>query len=74
MLGLWRIRAVFGAGAVWQCLQANQVTIAVTTGVLVAVSYTGPACARAWRGRVEQAADQAVVAAGLGEQLAFAVR
>lgn len=74
VLGLWRIRAVFGAVAVWQCLQANQVTIAVTTGVLVAVSYTGPTCARAWRGRVEQAADQAVVAAGLGEQLAFAVR
>ena len=74
VLGLWRIRAVFGIVAVWQCLQAHQVTIAVTTGVLVAVSYTGPACARAWRRRVEAAADRLVARAGLAGQLEFAVR
>jgi hypothetical protein len=74
VLGLWRIRAIFGLVAVWQCLQADQVTIAVTTGVLVALSYTGPGCGRAWRRRVELAADRAVAAAGLGEELAFAVR
>lgn len=74
VLALWRIRAVFGVVAVWQCLQAHQVTIAVTTGVLMTVSYTGPACARALRRRVEAAADQAVTRAGLGDQLEFAVR
>jgi len=74
VLGMWRIRAVFGVVAVWQCLQAQQVTIAVTTGMLVAVSYTGPACARAWRRRVEVDADRAVATSGFGEQLAFAVR
>lgn len=74
VLGLWRVRAVFGIVAVWQCLQAHQVTIAVTTGVLVAVSYTGPACARAWRRRVEAAADGLVARAGLAGQLEFAVR
>jgi hypothetical protein len=74
VLGLWRIRAVFGIVAVWQCLQAHQVAIAVTTGVLVAVSYTGPACARAWRRRVEAAADGLVARAGLAGQLEFAVR
>jgi hypothetical protein len=74
VLGLWRIRAVFGIVAVWQCLQAHQVTVAVTTGVLVAVSYTGPACSRAWRRRVEAAADGLVARAGLAGQLEFAVR
>ncbi|MGY2872865.1 hypothetical protein ACVW00_000055 [Marmoricola sp. URHA0025 HA25] len=74
VLGLWRIRAVFGIVAVWQCLQAHQLTIAVTTGTLIAVSYTGPACARAWRRRVEAAADRWVARAGLGDQLEFAVR
>lgn len=73
-LGLWRLRAVLGAVAVWQTLQDQQVTIAVTTGVLMAVSYTGPACARAWRRRVEAAADRVVASAGLGEELVFAVR
>jgi len=73
-LGLWRVRAVFGAVAVVQCLQQQQATVAVTTGALVAVSYSSPACARAWRRRVEVAADRLVATAGLGEQLAFAVR
>ena len=49
-------------------------TIAVTTGVLIAVSYCGPACARTWRRRVEAASDRLVARAGLGEQLAYAVR
>ena len=31
VLGLWQIRAVFGIVAVWQCLHAHQVTVAVTT-------------------------------------------
>lgn len=74
VLGLWRIRAVFGIVAVWQCLHAHQVTVAVTTGVLVAVSYTGPVCARAWRRRVEAQADELVSQAGLAGQLEFAVR
>lgn len=74
VLGMWRIRAVFGVVAVWQCLQAHQVTIAITTGVLIAVSYSGPACGRAWRRRVEAAADGLVARQGLGEQLEFAVR
>lgn len=74
MLGLWRLRAVLGVVAVWQTLQDQQVTIAVTTGVLMAVSYTGPACARAWRRRVEAASDQVVASVGLGEELVFAVR
>lgn len=74
VLALWRIRAIFGIVAVWQCLQAHQVTIAVTTGVLMTVSYSGPACARAWRRRVEAAADRCVAQAGLGDQLEFAVR
>lgn len=74
VLGLWRIRAVFGIVAAWQCLQAHQVAIAVTTGVLVAVSYTGPAFARAWRRRVEAAADGLVARAGLAGHLEFAVR
>ena len=74
VVGLWRIRAVSGVVAVWQSLQAHQVTIAVTTGALIAVSYTGPACARAWRRRVEAAADRSVARAGLGDQLEFAVR
>jgi len=74
VLALWRIRAVFGIVAVWQCVQAHQVTIAVTTGVLMTVSYSGPACTRAWRRRVEVAADRCVVQAGLGDQLEFAVR
>jgi hypothetical protein len=74
VLGLWRARAVFGVVAVWQCLQEQQVTIAVTTGALMAVSYTAPACARAWRRRVEVEADRLVATAGLGERLVFAVR
>lgn len=74
VLALWRIRAVFGIVAVWQCLQAHQMTIAVTTGALITVSYSGPACARAWRRRVEAAADRCVARAGLGELLEFAVR
>jgi hypothetical protein len=74
VLGLWGIRAVFVVVAVWQCLQAHQATIAVTTGTLGAVSYTGPACARAWRRRVEAAADRWVARAGLGDHLEFAVR
>jgi len=74
VLALFRIRAVFGAVAVWQCLQAHQVTIAITTGLLITVSYTGPACARAWRRLVEADADRTVVRAGLGEQLEYAVR
>lgn len=74
VLGLWRIRAAFGIVAVWQCLQAHEVTFAVTTGLLITVSYSAPACARAWRRRVEVAADQIVATAGLGDQLEFAVR
>lgn len=74
VLGLWRIRAIFGIVAVWQCLQAHQLTVAVTTGVLVAVSYTGPACARTWRRRVEAGADELVARAGLAGHLEFAVR
>lgn len=74
VLGLWRIRAIFGGVAVWQCLQAHQVTIAVTTGVLIAVSYSAPACARAWRRRCVAAADDLVASQGLGEHLEFAVR
>ena len=46
----------------------------VTTGVLVAVSYTGPACARAWWRRVEAEADRLVARAGFAGQLEFAVR
>jgi hypothetical protein len=38
------------------------------------VSYAGPACARAWRRRIEAAADRWVARAGLGDQLEFAVR
>lgn len=74
VLGLWRIRAVFGIVAVWQCLQAHQVAIAITTGLLVTVSYSGPACSRAWHRRVERDADRLVAAAGLARQLEFAVR
>jgi hypothetical protein len=74
VLALWRIRMVFGIVAVWQCVQAHEVTIAVTTGALISASYTGPACARAWRRRVEADADRLVASAGLGEQLEFAVR
>jgi hypothetical protein len=74
VLAWWRIRAVFGIVAVWQCLQAHQMTIAVTTGVLIAVSYSGPACARAWRRRVEVDSDRLVATAGLADQLEFAVR
>ena len=74
VLGLWRIRVIFGVVAVWQCLQAHQVTIAVTTGVMIAVSYSAPACARAWRRRSEAAADELVASQGLGEHLEFAVR
>ena len=74
VLGLWRVRAVFGIVAVWQCLHAHQVTIAVTTGVLIAMSYSGPTCARAWRRRVEVDADLATARAGLRHQLEFAVR
>ena len=74
VLGLWRIRAVFGIVAVWQCLQAHEVTFAVTTGLLMTVSYSAPACARMWRRRAEAAADRIVARAGLGDQLEFAVR
>lgn len=74
MLGLWGIRVVFGVVAVWQCLQAHEVTIAITTGTLIAVSYAGPACARASRRRIEAAADRPVARAGPGDQLEFAVR
>ena len=74
VLGLWRIRAVFGVVAVWQCLESRQATTAVTTGALMAMSYTAPACARAWRRRVEVEADRMVATAGLGDQLVFAVR
>ena len=74
VLALWRIRAVFGVVAVCQCLQAQQVTIAITTAVLVAVSYTGQASARAWRSRVEADADRLVAEAGLADHLEFAVR
>jgi len=74
VLGLWRARAVFGIVAVWQCLQEHQVMIAATTGVMTGVSYFGPACGRAWRRRVEVDADWLVAAAGLADQLEFAVR
>jgi hypothetical protein len=74
VMALWRIRAILGIVAVWECLQSNQVTIAVTTGSLMTVSYSAPACARAWRRRVEIDADQLVVSAGLADQLEFAVR
>ena len=74
VMGLWRMRAILGIVAVWQCLQSSQVTIAVTTGSLMTVSYSAPACARAWRRRVEVDADQLVVSAGLANQLEFFVR
>lgn len=74
LVGLWRMRAILGIVAVWQCLQSNQATIAVTTGSLITVSYSAPACARAWRRRVEVDADQLVVSAGLANQLEFLVR
>lgn len=74
VLGLWRIRAVFGLVAVRQCLQEQQATVAATTAALIAASYICPACARTWRRRVEVDADRQVAASGLGEQLAFAVR
>ena len=48
-------------------------TIAIATGILIAISYIAPAADRAWRAAVERDADRTVAHAGLaGSLVAYA--
>ena len=70
----WHMRFVIGVIVVVQGFQPDgDKTIAIATGILIAISYVAPAADRAWRGVIERDADRIVAHAGLaGSMVAYA--
>jgi hypothetical protein len=70
----WHMRFVIGVIVVVQGFQpGGDETIAIATGILIAISYIAPAADRAWRAAVERDADRIVAHAGLaGSLVAYA--
>lgn len=70
----WHMRFVIGVIVVVQGFQpGGDKTIAIATGILIAISYVAPAADRAWRAVVERDADGIVAHAGLaGSMVAYA--